>query len=68
MMTKAERELHDAGHCGETEPCADDVYCNCNCDRCRNQECRRPGCTNCGKIHVGDRRWYSIIERLAGPR
>lgn len=64
MITHAESALNRAGHCGETETCVDDAYCNCTCDRCRHQECHRPGCEDCGKIHVGDRRWLGLLVRL----
>lgn len=33
-------------HCEATEPCCDDVYCNCSCDACNAMECFRPGCSN----------------------
>ena len=41
---------HD-NHCGETEPCADDTYCNCDCRICMVSNCYRPGCSCC-KTHV----------------
>ena len=67
MITHAERALNRTGHCGETEPCVDDAYCNCSYDRCRHQACHRPGCRDCGKIHVGDRRWLGLLEHRVTP-
>ena len=48
-------------HCARTEQCADDVYCNCNCEKCCEAECYRPFCSRergCTKIHIGDERWF----------
>ena len=48
-------------HCELTEPCVEDVYCNCGCIKCSEADCYRPGCKRtkgCAKVHVGDHRWY----------
>lgn len=42
-------------HCGKTEPCADDVYCNCYCELCKATECFRPSC-ECSKSHYARNR------------
>jgi hypothetical protein len=67
MIMRDALALHHAGHCGETEACVADVYCNCSCDRCRHQVCFRLGCADCGKIHTGDRRWIGLAEHRGSP-
>lgn len=48
---RARANVRLLGHCGESEQCADDVYCNCPCVQCELQSCHRPGC-QCKKEHV----------------
>ncbi len=52
-------------HCRLTEPCVEDVYCNCSCEKCNETICHRPGCSSdrCKKIHVGDQRWVNMKMR-----
>ena len=61
-------------HCGQSEPCADDVYCNCWCQQCVRTECYRPGC-QCQKSHqdrdVRDKtiaEWDAYVEKKYGDK
>jgi hypothetical protein len=50
----AERRREEAPvprHCEKTEPCVDDVYCNCDCVDCEKMPCYRPGC-RCKRSHA----------------